>query len=133
MISFGADVRVFVATEPVDFRKGVHGLVALVAEGLQSNPYSGDVFVFRSKRMDRLKILAFDGTGMILASKWIEEGGFAWPPIRAGTMRLTTTQLAMLLDGLSEWFRIAPRVVKRPADESGVNRPSLLAIQRVFG
>lgn len=115
MISFGADVRVFVATEPIDFRKGVHGLVALVTEGLMGSPYSGDVFVFRSKRMDRLKILVFDGTGMILATKWLEEGRFAWPPIRAGTMQLTSTQLAMLLDGLSEWFRIAPRVVKRPA------------------
>jgi transposase len=116
VISFGADVRVFVATEPIDFRKGVHGLVALVAEGLHGNPYSGDVFVFRSKRMDRLKILAFDGTGMILATKWLEAGRFTWPPIRAGTMRLTSTQLAMLLDGLSEWFRIAPRVVKRPTE-----------------
>ena len=114
MISFGAEVRVFVATEPIDFRKGVHGLVALVAEGLQGSPYSGGVFVFRSKRRDRLKILAFDGTGMILATKWLEEGRFAWPPIRAGTMRLTATQLAMLFDGLSEWLQIAPRVVKRP-------------------
>ena len=50
MIAFGAEVRVFVATQPIDFRKGVHGLVALVAEGLGGQPYSGDVFVFRSKR-----------------------------------------------------------------------------------
>ena len=55
MISFGPMVRVFVATQPVDFRKGVHGLVARVAEGLGGEPYSGDVFVFRSKRSDRLK------------------------------------------------------------------------------
>ena len=54
MISFGSEVRVFVATAPVDFRRGVHGLVALVAEGLQGSPYSGDVFVFRSKRADKL-------------------------------------------------------------------------------
>ena len=77
MISFGAETRVFVSMAPVDFRKGVHGLVALVAEGLKGNPYCGDVFVFRSKRRDRLKILVFDGTGMILATKWLEEGGFA--------------------------------------------------------
>jgi transposase len=114
VISFGPEVRVFVATEPIDFRKGVHGLVALVAEGLKANPYCGDVFVFRSKRADRLKILVFDGTGMVLATKWLEEGRFVWPPIQSGTLRLTATQLAMLLDGLGEWFRIAPRTAKRP-------------------
>ena len=114
MISFGSQARVFVATEPVDFRRGVHGLVALVAEGLQGDPYSGDIFVFRSKRADRLKFLIFDGSGMILATKWLEEGCFTWPPIRAGTMRLTPPQFAMLFDGVSEWGRIEPRVVKRP-------------------
>ena len=84
MISFGAEVRVFVATQPIDFRKGVHGLVALVAEGLGGQPYSGDMFVFRSKRSDRLKLLVFDGSGLVLATKWLEEGGFAWPPISGG-------------------------------------------------
>ena len=74
MISFGAEVRVFVATQPIDFRKGVHGLVALVAEGLGGQPYSGDVFVFRSKRSDRLKLLVFDGSGLVLATKWLEDG-----------------------------------------------------------
>lgn len=114
MISFGAEVRVFVATTPVDFRRGVHGLVALIAEGLNGSPYSGDVFVFRSKRANKLRFLVFDGSGMILATKWLEEGRFTWPPIRAGTMRLTPTQFAMLFDGLSEWIQIAPRTVKRP-------------------
>lgn len=114
MISFGSQARVFVATEPVDFRKGVHGLVALVAAELKGDPHSGDVFVFRSKRADRLKFLIFDGTGMILATKWLEEGGFEWPPVRAGTMRLTATQFAMLFEGASEWRRIEQRLVKRP-------------------
>jgi transposase len=86
---------VFVATQPIDFRKGVHGLVALVAEGLGGQPYSGDVFVFRSKRSARLKMLVFDGTGLVLATKWLEEGGFAWPPPKAGTMSVTGAQLAM--------------------------------------
>ena len=114
MISFGSDTRVFVSTQPVDFRKGVHGLVALVAEGLKGNPYCGDIFVFRSKRKDRLKILVFDGTGMILATKWLEEGGFAWPPIKEGCMCVSATQLAMLVEGLSEWSRVVPKLVKRP-------------------
>lgn len=114
MISFGRDVRVFVATQPIDFRRGVHGLVALVAEGLAGQPYSGDVFVFRSKRRDRLKILAFDGSGMVLTTKWLEEGSFFWPPPRDGTMRVTGAQLAMLIEGLSEWSRVVPKVTKRP-------------------
>ena len=114
MISVGPETRVFVSTAPVDFRRGVHGLAALVANGLNGNPYCGDVFVFRSKRADRLKILAFDGTGMILATKWLEEGRFAWPPIKDGTMRVTAAQLAMLVEGLGEWIRIVPKAVKRP-------------------
>ena len=114
MISFGAEVRVFVATQPIDFRKGVHGLVALVAEGLGGQPYSGDIFVFRSKRSDCLKLLVFDGSGLVLTTKWLEEGGFAWPPVREGTMRVTAAQLAMLIEGLSEWSRVVPKVTKRP-------------------
>ena len=113
MISFGSDIRVFVATQPIDFRKGVHGLVGLVVESLHGAPYSGDVFVFRSKRADRLKLLVFDGTGMILATKWLEGGKFTWPPIREGKMMLSATQLAMLLDGLSEWLKVAPRPAKK--------------------
>jgi hypothetical protein len=57
----------------VDFRKGIDGLVALVAKGIKGNPYCGDIFVFRSKRELRLKILVFDGTGLILATH-----GRAW-------------------------------------------------------
>jgi len=53
--------------------------VALVADALKADPYCGDVFVFRSKRLDRLKILAWDGSGLILATKWHEDGGFTWP------------------------------------------------------
>jgi transposase len=114
MISFGPQVRVFVATQPIDFRIGVHGLVALVAQGLQADPYKcGDVFVFRSKRADRLKLLVFDGTGIILATKWIEDGKFAWPPIQPGALRLTPTQFAMLFEGLGEWLRAAPQPTKR--------------------
>ena len=86
MITARAGLRVWVATRPIDFRKGVHGLVALVADGLCADPYGGDIFVFRSKRSDRIKLLAWDGSGVILATKWLEDGHFAWPPIQDGTM-----------------------------------------------
>jgi transposase len=114
MISLDARRRVFVSTRPVDFRKGVHGLVALVAMALSGDPYSGDVFVFRAKRNDRLKLLLFDGSGMVLATKWLEEGGFSWPAVQDGAILLTPTQFAMLFDGLSDWARVTPKVVKRP-------------------
>lgn len=130
MISFGRDVRVFVATQPIDFRKGVHGLVALVAEGLVGEPYSGDVFVFRSKRSDRLKLLVFDGTGLVLATKWLEDGDFAWPPVREGTMRVTGS--------IGDADRRSLGVVAsgpegdEAAEERLLNRPALLAIASVF-
>ena len=114
MISIGPQRRVFVSTRLIDFRKGVHGLVALVGENLKGDPYCGDVFVFRAKRNDRMKLLFFDGTGMVLATRWIEEGGFAWPPIEDGAMALTPRQFAMLLDGFAEWARVVPRAVRTP-------------------
>jgi transposase len=113
VIALGPDLKVVLATQPVDFRKSVHTLSALVSEALHANPYCGDVFVFRSKRMDRLKLLAWDGSGMVLVTKWLHQGHFTWPPIRDGVVHLSATQLAMLLDGL-EWTRVSPKPVRRP-------------------
>jgi transposase len=113
MISVPSGVKIVVASVPVDFRKGMDGLAALVQEALRSNPFSGDVFVFRAKRLDRVKILAWDGTGLVLYHKRLETGRFTWPPIRGGVMALTSAQLAMLLEGL-DWSRVKPRVVKVP-------------------
>jgi transposase len=114
VIALRADLKVVLATQPVDFRKSVHTLPALVSEALHANPYCGDVFVFRSKRMDRVKLLAWDGSGMVLVTKWLQQGGFTWPPIRDGVVHLSATQLAMLLDGL-EWTWVSPKPVRRPA------------------
>ncbi len=65
MIGVRSELKVLVASRPIDFRRGVHGLVALVAQALGADPYCGNIFVFRSKRKDRLKILTWDGTGMV--------------------------------------------------------------------
>jgi transposase len=113
LIAAPAGLRVWVATRPVDFRRGVSGLAALVAQALGANPFSGEIFVFRSKRTDRIKLLAWDGTGMVLATKWLEQGRFAWPPVADGAISLSPTQLALLLDGLS-WSQAAAPIVKRP-------------------
>src|ERR1700731_1783276 len=89
MIVPPAGVRVLVATRPVDFRKGMDGLAALAKETLGQDPFSGAILVFRAKRADRVKLLLWDGTGLMLGSKGVERGAFKWPPIMDGVMRLS--------------------------------------------
>ena len=117
MIAVPTGMRVLVATNPVDFRRGADGLVALVRETLGHDPFGGTVFVFRSKRADRVKIVAWDGSGLVLFWKRLEQGAFRWPPITEGVMRLTSAQLAALVDGL-DWSRLHPREVTRPTATS---------------
>jgi len=71
-------VRVMVATKPVDFRKGMEGLATLVREHMKADPFSGAVYVFRAKRADRIKLVFWDGTGLCLFAKRLEEGVFRW-------------------------------------------------------
>jgi transposase len=113
MIGPRPGLRILIATQPVDGRRGINGLTALVAEALRADPYSGDIFVFRSKRTDRVRFLVYDGTGMMLTSKWLEEGRFTWPPIRDGAMPLTQAQFEVLVAGL-DWTRVATKPSKRP-------------------
>jgi len=98
-------VRIFVATKPVDFRKGHDGLAAVVERDLRKNPFSGAVYVFRSKRADRAKILFWDGSGLVLIHKRLEAHKFAWPPIRDGVMKLGHAQFEALFEGL-DWRRV---------------------------
>jgi len=98
-------VRVMVAIAPVDFRKGAEGLAALVREQMRTDPFSGVVYVFRAKRADRIKLIFWDGTGLVLYAKRLEEGQFRWPKVRDGVMRLTAAQLGALLEGL-DWRRV---------------------------
>lgn len=101
----GGQVRVMVATKPVDFRKGMDGLAALVKEQLRADPFSGVVYVFRSKRADRVKLVWWDGTGLCLLAKRLEDGQFRWPKMEDGVMRLTSAQLQALLERL-DWRRV---------------------------
>ena len=87
-------VRVLIATRPVGFRRGADGLAATVQSVLRQDPFSGTVFVFRSKRADRVKILVYDGTGLVLIWKRLEGAKFKWPAISDGVMRLSAAQLA---------------------------------------
>lgn len=109
----GRPVRVLVATKPVDFRRGMDSLVALVQEHLRDDPFSGAIFVFRAKRADRLKLVWWDGTGLCLFSKRLEEGVFRWPAIVDGTVRLTSAQLAALIEGM-DWMRVRAIEPRQP-------------------
>jgi transposase len=113
VIGLRNDLKVLVASRPIDFRRGVHGLVAMVAEALCDNPYCGNVFVFRSKRKDRLKMILWDGSGMVLVTKWLEEGAFTFPPVQDGAVVLTATQLSVLVAGL-DWTQDAQKAVRMP-------------------
>ena len=94
-----------VATKPVDFRKGAEGLAALVREQMHTDPFSGVVYVFRAKRADRVKLIWWDGTGLCLFAKRLEDDKFRWPKIEDGVMRLTAAQLQALIVGL-DWRRV---------------------------
>jgi transposase len=84
MINVPTGARILVATRPVDFRKGAHGLAALAQEVLAEDPFSGIVIVYRSKRTDRVKILLWDNGGLVLIWKQMQHGSFRWPPIMDG-------------------------------------------------
>jgi transposase len=113
MIALPAGRRVLIWSTPVDFRCGMDRLAALVQVTLRADPFAGDVFVFRSRRADRVKLLVFDGTGLVLVTKRLEQGRFVWPPVTDGMVRLSALQLSVLLSGLS-WQRLQVRPVTRP-------------------
>jgi transposase len=107
-----------VATKPVDFCKGAEGLAGLVRETMRTDPFSGVVYVFRAKRADRVKLIFWDGTGVVLVAKRLEDGKFRWPTIRDGVMRVSAAQLQAFLEGL-DWRRVhEPRRTAAPATAS---------------
>ena len=105
MIAPAQAVRVVIATRPIDFRRGHDSLAAYAQNALKLDPHSGVIMVFRSKRGDRIKVLVWDGSGLVLTYKRLEEGKFAWPAIRDGVMRLSRAQFEALFDGL-DWRRV---------------------------
>lgn len=114
MIGPSGAVRVMLATRPVDFRKGMDGLALVVSESLDADPFSGTVYAFRSKRADRLKLLFFDGTGVVLVAKRLETGAFRWPKPGDTVIQLTAAEMAALFEGL-DWVRVhVPRSAVAP-------------------
>jgi transposase len=79
MLSFSGSLKVFVAVEACDMRKGFNGLYAMVTERLGEDPRQGSLFVFSNRRHTRIKILCWDGTGLWVLTKRLEKGTFSWP------------------------------------------------------
>jgi transposase len=104
MITPPANTQVWLAAGVTDMRKGFDGLSALVQTHLAQHPFSGHLFVFRGRRGDRIKVLWWDGFGLCLLYKRLENGRFSWPQASSGTVLLTSTQLLMLLEGI-DWRR----------------------------
>lgn len=104
MIALPAGTKVWLACGVTDMRKGFDGLAALVQLSLREDPFSGQLFVFRGRRGDRVKILWWDGDGLCLFAKRLERGRFVWPRASDGAVHLTHAQLSMLLEGI-DWRR----------------------------
>lgn len=103
MLSFVGSLKVFVALEPIDMRKGFEGLHAAVGEKLKGDVRGGAIFAFTNKKRTRLKVLYFDGTGLWLLTKRLEKGTFCWPrSVEAGATRLQLAPeaFALLTDGI---------------------------------
>ncbi len=96
--------RIWIVAGVTDLRRGFIGLAAMVQTALKENPFSGQVFVFRGRRGDLVKLLWFDGDGLCLFAKRLERGRFIWPKVETGTVFLTRAQLSMLLEGI-DWRR----------------------------
>jgi len=101
MIQLTAHMRILVAIEPADFRKGIDGLARICREALSSDPFSGGVFVFGNKSRKAVKILVYDGQGFWLCQKRLSKGRFPWWPQShtAVAQTLQAHQLAVLLSG----------------------------------
>ena len=102
MIPVPSGVRVWLASGATDMRRGMNGLALQVQQALQRDPHAGDLYVFRGRRGDLVKILWHDGLGMSLYAKRLERGRFIWPQADSGKIFLTSAQLSMLLEGI-DW------------------------------
>jgi transposase len=114
VFGLGAATRIYLATGATDMRKGFNGLYGLVRDRLQCDPLSGHLFLFSNAQRNRLKLLVWDGTGLWICSKRLEEGRFHWPESRDGQDKIVMSheELALLLGGIDlgqtkrrRWYR----------------------------
>ena len=112
MIPVPSTVRVWLAVGRTDMRRGMDGLSLLVQESLKRDAFAGDLFVFRGRRGDLVKIIWHDGLGLSLYAKRLDRGRFVWPSPADGAVSITSAQLAYLLEGI-DWRN--PRHTWRPS------------------
>jgi len=106
MIQITAQMRVLVAIEPVDGRKGIDSLARLCQEKLSEDPFSGCVFVFRSRSGTAIRLLSYDGQGYWLAQKRLSKGRFVWWPEATGTTKPLEAYEAQLLMAAGDLSRV---------------------------
>ena len=102
MLSLPPAVRIWLSTRPADLRKSFDGLAALVRDGLRGDPLSGDIFVFRNKSADRIKLLIWEEDGYAIWYKRLEKGSYRFPAAADGAeqVEVRATDLIMLLAGV---------------------------------
>lgn len=102
MLSIAADTRIFVAAGHTDMRKGFDGLCGLVTSVLEMDPLSGQLFLFINRRCDKMKILYWDGDGLAIWYRRLEQGTFQFPKIEEGqaSVEMRRDELTMLLRGI---------------------------------
>ena len=100
MLSLPTAVRIWLATGATDLRKSFDSLAELVRQQLQGDPLSGQLFVFRNKRADRVKVLYWDEDGFVIVYKRLEAGTFRFPSAQTGGVEIRAADLQMLLDGV---------------------------------
>lgn len=123
MLSLPSSVRVYVALDPVDMRKGHHGLAAVVRDQLQLDPLSGHLVLFTNRRGNLMKLLWFDRTGLAILYKRLERGTFQLPRVAPGTSRVQVdaAQLAMILEGIDLERSVRRRRYRRDEDRPNEN------------
>jgi transposase len=120
MLTLPSSVRVYLAAEPVDLRRGHDGLAAIVRGVWHLNPFDGHLFVFLGRRLDRVKILVWDRNGFVLYYKRLSQGRFRMPLCRVNWARVArdATTLAMLLDGIDVKYVHRPAAWSPPTSMS---------------
>ncbi|MEZ6139597.1 MAG: IS66 family insertion sequence element accessory protein TnpB [Zavarzinella sp.] len=116
MLNLPDSVRVFVATHPVDMRRSFDGLCFLVQQYLGQDPLSGDLFVFRNRRGDCLKLLWWDRDGLAIWYKRLEQGNFLFPKDPSAVLTLTGIDLQLILQGIDLSKVQRQHRYQRPAD-----------------
>lgn len=111
-------VRIMVATKPIDFLKGHDSLAWIVKNELRNDPFTGTVFVFRARKADRLKLLYWDGTGLVMAYKRLEEHTLIWPAVKDGLLVMNHAQFEALFAGLDWRIRATEARAPEAVDQS---------------